>query len=77
VGSNDPCESFGAKMLVVGNDATFNHFVQDYVNTAMTLNQTANEGLQRKVQVFLIPSGYNSLAHFIATREPLYRQNIF
>ena len=27
--------------------------------------------------MFLIPSGYNSLAHFIATREPLYRQNVF
>ena len=41
------------------------------------MTRTQNSDLQRKSQVYLIPSGYNSLAHFIATREPLYRQNVF
>ena len=27
--------------------------------------------------MYLIPSGYNSIASFLATREPLYRQNVF
>mgnify|MGYP000924369371 CR=1 FL=1 len=29
------------------------------------------------MQVFVVPSGFNSLATFLAAREPLYRQNVF
>lgn len=64
-------------MLVIGNDITFKNFVQDYTRIAIELTDIKNSELIDNAQVFLIPSGFNSLAHFIATREPLYRQNVF
>ena len=27
--------------------------------------------------MFVVPNGFNSIANFLATREPLYRQNVF
>ena len=64
-------------MLVIGNDHTFNSFVQEYAASATALTRTQNADFSRKSQVYLIPSGCNTLAHFIASREPMYRQNVF
>ena len=40
--SFDKTLSFGAKILVVGNDTTMNNFVQEYVRSAMSLIETKN-----------------------------------
>ena len=69
--------SYGAKVLVAGNDTTMYHFVQDYVRSALSLTETKNNLMKRNTQVYLLPSGSNSIANFLATREPLYRQNVF
>ena len=51
--------------------------MQEYVQSALALEDTKNTSLKNNMQVYLLPTGFNSIANFIATREPLYRQNIF
>lgn len=77
VGSSGKCLSYGAKILVAGNDASFNSFVQEYVRSMLALKDVENADLKKNTQVFLLPSGFNSISAFIAAREPLYRQNVF
>lgn len=73
----DRAYSFGAKVLVAGNDISLHNFVQEYCKRVLQFTKTKNTLLKRSMQVYLIPNGFNSLANFIATREPVYRQNVF
>ena len=77
VSDGDQTISYGSKILVAGNDVTMHSFVQEYAKTAVSLTDTKNNFFKRHSQVYLIPSGFNSIANFLASREPLYRQNIF
>ena len=43
----------------------------------LALQSTKNTHLKCNTKVYLLPTGFNSIANFIATREPLYRQNVF
>ena len=76
VGS-DQTLGYGSKVLVAGNDTTLHSFVQEYTRAAISLTDTKNNHFKRQSQVYLIPPGYNSIANFLASREPLYRQNVF
>ena len=73
----DKVEYFGAKILVAGNDITFHNFVQEYTKACLDLKDTKNSDLNLMTQVYLLPYSYNSIASFIASREPLYRQNVY
>ncbi len=70
-------ECYGAKLLVAGNDITFHNFVQDYVQSVLNLKDTKNQDLSELMSVYLLPNSFNSIASFIASREPLYRQNVY
>ena len=73
----DKVECFGAKILVAGNDISFHNFVQEYTKACLDLKDTKNSDLNQMTQVYLLPYSYNSIASFIASREPLYRQNVY
>lgn len=77
ISSQEHTSSFGAKILVAGNDITMSNFVQEYARTATSFTETKNTHFKRSCQVYLLPTGYNSVSSFLASREPLYRQNIF
>jgi len=70
--------SYGAKLLVAGNDRTLNNFLQEYVNTVLKdLGRVMNINLRKTLSVYVLPSGNNTLCQYIAERDPLYRQNVF
>ena len=70
--------SYGAKLLVAGNDRTLNNFLQEYVGTVMNdLGRVMNINLRKTLSVYVLPSGNNTLCQYIAERDPLYRQNVF
>ena len=77
LGPSDNTLSYGAKILVAGNDTTMHNFVQEYVKSTLALTETKNTHIKRNTEVYLIPSGFNSISSFIASRDPLYRQNVF
>ena len=33
--------------------------------------------LRQKIEIYLLPSGFNSLSAYIAANDPLYRQSVF
>ena len=70
--------SYGAKLLVAGNDRTLNNFLQEYVGTIMgDLSRVMNINLRKTLSVYVLPSGNNTLCQYLAERDPLYRQNVF
>lgn len=70
--------SYGAKLLVAGNDRTLNNFLQEYVGTIMgDLGRVMNINLRKTLSVYVLPSGNNTLCQYLAERDPLYRQNVF
>ena len=70
-------DSFGAKFLVAGTDRTLNNFLMEYVPQVLNLTTVKNMHLRKNINIFLIPSGQNTLCNYIAARDPLYRQNVF
>ena len=70
--------SFGAKVLVAGNDRTLNNFLQEYVEAVMKdMGNVKNIHLRKNLNVYAIPSGQNTLCQYLAERDPIYRQNVF
>ena len=67
----------GAKVLVAGNDISMASFVQEYTKTALDLLATKNTDFKRDMRVYIVPYQFNSISAFLASREPLYRQNVF
>ena len=63
---------FGSKMLLAGDDKTVHNFLQEYVSSLLKLESAKNLTLRKNTQVYLVPSGQNSLSSYIAAREPLY-----
>ena len=54
--------SYGAKLLVAGNDRTLNNFLQEYVNTVLKdLGRVMNINLRKTLSVYVLPSGNNTL----------------
>ena len=54
--------SYGAKLLVAGNDRTLNNFLQEYVGTVMNdLGRVMNINLRKTLSVYVLPSGNNTL----------------
>ena len=41
--------SYGAKVLVAGNDSTMYEFVQEYVQSALSLEDTKNTNLKKNM----------------------------
>jgi hypothetical protein len=63
--------------LIAEDDIGQQKFLQDYVNSMLSFKHAGNHELRQKVEIYLLPSGHNSLSEYIAAHEPLYRQNVF
>ena len=63
---------FGSKMLLAGDDQTVHNFLQEYVSVLLKLESVKNLTLRKNTQVYLVPSGQNTLSSYLAAREPLY-----
>lgn len=66
-----------AKFLVAEGDEGLNRFVQEYANSIMALPAEHVADIKKKVAVYLLPSGFNSLSSYLATHDKLYRQQVF